>query len=870
MSVKKLVPTTPTSSLGNVPDDSVSPSSNKRNIFSKLIKRKNSTSLEKRNHGPGTPSTVSISSKSTPVKPEGLQSRSLSNKSSIAKSISSIDHDLDNESGYQSEETFNENDDSENSSIYSNLHHTLSMSTIDPAPNEVFGDKLNQLLNQSDQDYSALQGFNHEFLEVPKYIKGSRRNKSSPPILKKVFLAQELNDDSDIDDEYDISSASLTSGSHNSDKDEILGKSHMDRTNSSTGLSRELFTMQFSRDGKFLAVAGRDAVIKIFKVISSPLGRMEYNNYEEAHAKQKKKSKHQDSVYEHAPVFHHKPVRVFKGHRAGVLALDWSKNNFLVSGSMDKTVKLWHVDRPDALATFQHEDFVTTVKFHPSDDRFFLSGSLDNHARLWSILERNIAFGRHLGDDMLITASTFTPDGDMCVFGGFNGTLALLETKGLHIIRTFDIKPRSLRPLSHRSGNKITSIIVFPNNEYSDVEIPKISKWSYLITSNDSKIRLISGKKSKLVTRFKGTTNTSSIEASMSDDRKYVLAGSEDHWVYIWENNNAVINNKLKSAVKDVLAEGKNHINDLQHKHKKYYDFIHKSKLLKKLNVDQFLEGEGVDFIANENSSYSSFHAHHSPINSAIFAPNSTKRLLELSDDSIFDMIKRGKSFGNIEELSKITIPSKSEFENGIAGFIIVTTDATGLIRVFRQDPAYELRKAILGYCKKQIKDNVKRSDSLGKKPPYLNLSPIPSQNNIKSKNKVRYGDSTQLSPSSSTFSVPLAIKTDASRNGTRPQLKSISNGIFDSQNGSFQVKSDLRRKMAQTPQLMGYFTSNGAITPEKEPSVVFPSIEARDSRQKVPLIVNTNDEQGSPEVVDFNTPVTSTPETSFSSATKR
>ena len=87
-------------------------------------------------------------------------------------------------------------------------------------------------------------------------------------------------------------------------------------------------------------------------------------------------------------------MREFRGHSSSVLSLAWSKNNFLITGSMDKTVKLWHVDRDRCLQTFEHEDFVTSVKFHPLDDRFFLSGSLDNGVRLWSVLENSVRIVR--------------------------------------------------------------------------------------------------------------------------------------------------------------------------------------------------------------------------------------------------------------------------------------------------------------------------------------------------------------------------------------------------------------------------------------------------------------------------------------------
>lgn len=60
----------------------------------------------------------------------------------------------------------------------------------------------------------------------------------------------------------------------------------------------------------------------------------------------------------------------YSGHTADVLDLNWSKNYFLLTSSMDKTVRLWHISRSECLCCFQHTDFVTAISFHPKDDRY--------------------------------------------------------------------------------------------------------------------------------------------------------------------------------------------------------------------------------------------------------------------------------------------------------------------------------------------------------------------------------------------------------------------------------------------------------------------------------------------------------------------
>ena len=46
-----------------------------------------------------------------------------------------------------------------------------------------------------------------------------------------------------------------------------------------------------------------------------------------------------------------------------------SQNYFLLSSSMDKTVRLWHITRRECLCCFQHIDFVTALAFHPRNDQ---------------------------------------------------------------------------------------------------------------------------------------------------------------------------------------------------------------------------------------------------------------------------------------------------------------------------------------------------------------------------------------------------------------------------------------------------------------------------------------------------------------------
>lgn len=192
---------------------------------------------------------------------------------------------------------------------------------------------------------------------------------------------------------------------------------------------------------------------------------------------------------------------------------------------MDKTVRLWHASRPECLCCFQHSDFVTSIQFHPKDDRFFLAGSLDTKLRLWSIPDKSVAYVTTLPD--MITAVGFTPDGRYSMAGCLNGLLNIYDTEGLKT--SGQIHVRSARGRNSK-GNKITGIdtkMVAQDDPNSDIKL--------LVTSNDSRIRLYDFKERTLEAKFRGNENTcSQIRATFTDDGKHVICGSEDRKAYVW------------------------------------------------------------------------------------------------------------------------------------------------------------------------------------------------------------------------------------------------------------------------------------------------------------------------------------------------
>ncbi|CAG8538481.1 28781_t:CDS:2, partial [Racocetra persica] len=359
-----------------------------------------------------------------------------------------------------------------------------------------------------------------------------------------------------------------------------------------------IWSMKFSKDGKFLATGGQDTVVRVWAVISSDEEREHFLEGSGT------------SVYEGisgaklgAPVFRDKPLYEYRGHTADILDLSWKQLlTFFINGQ----------DR-------EHTDFVTAIEFHPKDDRFFLSGSLDCRLRLWNIPEKRVSSWNELNDSQLITAVGFALDGKIAVAGSLSGKCLFYETDGLKYNTQIHVKSARGR---NSQGKKITGIESMPGT------LPGQEK--LLISSNDSRIRLYNMRDKSLECKFKGLENTSSqIRATFSDDGRYIICGSEDRHVYIFNTDQSSINSS---------------------------------------------HGNGSNWLKKEKCGYENFESHSAIVTVAIFAPTRTKQLISLCGDPIFAHTV------NNENTANQTYPD---------GNIIVCADYTGSIKIFRQDCAY-------------------------------------------------------------------------------------------------------------------------------------------------------------------------------------
>jgi len=161
-------------------------------------------------------------------------------------------------------------------------------------------------------------------------------------------------------------------------------------TQTIAGHAQKIYCMKFSVDGFFLATAGKDLAIKIWSIGNPPI----FSDQHAHHAKRRATTKHskikleeEDGEQSKFRLLYSEPCRVFyHAHTSDIVDLSWSKSRLLLSCSIDKTVRLWHVAREYCLKVFVHPDIPTSIDFHPIVEGLFISGCMDRTVRLWNII----------------------------------------------------------------------------------------------------------------------------------------------------------------------------------------------------------------------------------------------------------------------------------------------------------------------------------------------------------------------------------------------------------------------------------------------------------------------------------------------------
>ncbi|XP_073024769.1 uncharacterized protein [Primulina eburnea] len=303
-----------------------------------------------------------------------------------------------------------------------------------------------------------------------------------------------------------------------------------------------IWTMKFSPDGQYLASGGEDGLVRIWRVGSVDVDsntekcRFGGQDVDKKNDSIKKKSSHLSIIIPEKTFFiEEKPVRTFRGHSSDVLDLAWSKSNYLLSSSMDRTVRLWRVDSDECLSVFHHSNYVTCVQFNPVDENYFISGSIDGKIRIWGVTSGRVEDWINAHD--IVTTVSYLPSGKGFVVGSVSGVCRFYETSAenellLNAEINFIGRKKS-------SGNKITGI-----------QFLKDDPRRVMITSEDSKIRILDGL--EVVRKYRGLAKSGTqMSASFTSDGRHIISVGEDSRIYMWNSDDSFIQtSKLAKSIR--------------------------------------------------------------------------------------------------------------------------------------------------------------------------------------------------------------------------------------------------------------------------------------------------------------------------------
>jgi len=165
-----------------------------------------------------------------------------------------------------------------------------------------------------------------------------------------------------------------------------------------------------------------------------------------------------------------------------------------------------------------HSKRVVTLCMSPTDESF-LSGSLDKTIRLWDLRSANCQGLMHLAGRPV---AAFDPEG-LIFAAGINS-----ESVKLYDLRSFDKGPFSSFKFTPEKDVDWTGLKFSPDGK------------TILISTNGSLIRLIDAFTGATLQTFTGHLNSKSLplEASFSPDSQFVISGSTDGRIHIWNAEN--------------------------------------------------------------------------------------------------------------------------------------------------------------------------------------------------------------------------------------------------------------------------------------------------------------------------------------------
>lgn len=201
----------------------------------------------------------------------------------------------------------------------------------------------------------------------------------------------------------------------------------------------------------------------------------------------------------------------FSGHLNKIVALVISPNNqTLLSCDADNSLKIWDVNRAREIQNISFSAAITCLAISP-DGQLFCSGGLEAQLRIRQLKNGQVI--RSINNGAGVLSLAFSPDGNLLATGGFNRTIKLWDLSTARAIYTLE---------GHLDR---VSQVIFSNNGKTLIS----SSWDKTIKlwnlATGKEIANITGHSSKIYTM------------AIAPDHKTLISGSADKTIKLWQCN---------------------------------------------------------------------------------------------------------------------------------------------------------------------------------------------------------------------------------------------------------------------------------------------------------------------------------------------
>lgn len=437
-----------------------------------------------------------------------------------------------------------------------------------------------------------------EKIEIPKLLNNAIKNSKVPLLNLNINLKisnKKYNENKSLlflKLNYNLISTYMTKGF---DKKRINFQNELIELQKFKVDSEQIWVAAFDVEKNYLATGGKTGVLKIWRINTMLDDQNKYINSFLFKDKNTETVLNEEEKKSFLNIIDESIYKIYYNHSSDITDISWSKKykNILVSVSIDCKAVIYDINQNSPLDVFIHKNALSSVCFYPDkilllnkfiidksnknrlssffeesgknkileipepkiEDDFFITACLDLKVYIWNTKRSKDPFYIIYVNE-IITKALFFPDGSKLCLGSIKGNIFIYNVKdNFSYSYSFHVRNKNKKGSMKK---KITDIKFIKKNEI-------------LVTTNDSRIRIININDGSVIQKFKGHKNMEGmLKCDFCENYEIIISPSEDKYVYLWN-----IEKKKKLDVMNDLVININNATNKEQKlsNKKIYNY---------------------------------------------------------------------------------------------------------------------------------------------------------------------------------------------------------------------------------------------------------------------------------------------------------